>query len=310
LEAPFAKDLLIEVDGKKFGWLVGDSDYPQAEPALWTVAALAAALGRRDLVDDDHRRRLISRLEYAQTVSDLYRPVSDGGWNILPQQDDPAQHSTYTTGLALMVLLELRRAGLGWHDDRARLETLIRAATARLAEHFDARPATPGWRLDLNDADTSGTGEIADGVTLQIYGRAAACRGGGRHRGGAGNPARHSAPHRSPGRTADRLPDGPRNHRSPLHELRRHPRHTVRTHDLSVAPVGHRMRRALARAARADRGGTGSTDTRTSRPGALSSRPRIIEPCRCCDAGQSSDFRGVQHLYALASLLAPHAMRE
>ena len=168
LEAPFAKDLPIEIDGKKFGWLVGDSDWTQAEPALWTVAALAAALGRRDLVGGD-RPHLMSRLDYAQTVSDLYRPRPDGGWNLVPQQDNPAQHSTYTTALALLALLEVRSAGLGWHGDKASLETMIKTTAAWLTKHFDDRPDMRGWRLDINEADTSASGVIADGLTLQIY---------------------------------------------------------------------------------------------------------------------------------------------
>ena len=168
LAAPFAKDLLIEAGGKKYGWLVGDSDYPQAEPALWTVAALAAALGERDIADD-RRKQLMSWLEYAQAAADMYRPTGDGGWNILPQQDDPAQHTTYTTTLALLAMLELRRAGLGWHGDRAQLDDMLRATTKWLAGEFDEKSAPPGWRLHLNDTGSANTGEIADGLTLQIY---------------------------------------------------------------------------------------------------------------------------------------------
>ncbi len=168
LAAPFAKDLLIEADGKTFGWLVGDSDYPQAEPALWTVAALAVALGQRDMADD-RRKQLLSWLDYAQAAADTYRPTGDGGWNILPQQDDPAQHTTYTTALALLAMLEVRRSGLGWHGDRARLEAMLRATTKWLAGEFDETSSPSGWRLHLNDTGGANTGEIADGLTLQIY---------------------------------------------------------------------------------------------------------------------------------------------
>lgn len=169
LDAPFAPELLIEEHGKKFGWLVGDSDYPQAEPALWTVAALAIALGRSDLVDSERRKHLLARLAYAQTVADLYRPLDDGGWNILPQQHDLTEHATYTSALALLALLELHAAGLGWHDDKARLDAMLRQTARWLMSRFDATASPPGWRLQLNETANIERGEIADGLTLQIY---------------------------------------------------------------------------------------------------------------------------------------------
>ena len=310
LEAPFAKDLLIEADGKKFGWLVGDFDYPQAEPALWTVAALAAALGRRDLVDDDRRRRLMSRLAYAQTVADLYRPVTDGGWNILPQQDDPAQHSTYTTALALLALLELRRAGLGWHDDRARLEIMLAAATARLAQHFDARPATPGWRLDLNDADTSGTGEIADGVTLQIY---SALLRAEEEAGIAVAPVILLAIPRH----IDRLAGRPIDYPTGLGTIARHFTNFDGTHVTRYVPTTYLWHpwaiECVARwLARLERTGA-APETKTQARRVLGHLVVDLGSSSFADAampGKVQTFVASEHLYALASLLAPHAMRK
>jgi hypothetical protein len=169
LDAPFAPELLIEAGGKKFGWLVGDSDYPQAEPALWTVAALAVALGRGDLIDAARREHLLARLDYAQTVADLYRPLDDGGWNILPQQHDLTEHTTYTTALALLAMLELHRAGVGWHGDKPRLDAMLTRTAAWLLSRFDVKASPPGWRLQLNETGSISRGEIADGLTLQIY---------------------------------------------------------------------------------------------------------------------------------------------
>jgi hypothetical protein len=168
LAVPFAKDVRIEADGKKFGWLVSDADYPQAEPALWTIAALAVALS---IADESSKRRpqLLEWLEYTQTVADMYRPTGDGGWNVLPQQDDPSLHTTYATTLALLAMLELRRAGLGWHGDRARLDAQLRGAVRWLAGEFDPASTPPGWHLHLNEAGNANTGEVADGLTLQIY---------------------------------------------------------------------------------------------------------------------------------------------
>src|SRR5204863_3928427 len=46
LDAPFDPSLTIEAGGVPWGWRPSRSDYTEAEPALWTAAALAEALGR------------------------------------------------------------------------------------------------------------------------------------------------------------------------------------------------------------------------------------------------------------------------
>jgi hypothetical protein len=82
-DAPFTPELLIEMGGKKFGWLVGGADFPQAEPALWTLAELAVVLHRHDL-SPAVRDHLRARLIYTQEVAELYYPLHDGGWNMSP----------------------------------------------------------------------------------------------------------------------------------------------------------------------------------------------------------------------------------
>jgi hypothetical protein len=169
LDAPFAKGLPVEANGKKFGWLVSDADFPQAEPALWTVAALATALGRDQLLDAGQRAHLLARLAYAQEAADSYRPLADGGWNMFPQQDDPADHTTYATALALIALLELHHARLDWHGEKGadgpHVEAMLRASAGWLMREFDAKSSPPGWRAEANRP-----GPVIDGLTLQIYG--------------------------------------------------------------------------------------------------------------------------------------------
>jgi len=169
LDTPFADGLPIEVDGKKLGWLVGDTDHPRAEPALWTVTALAAALRHASELPDEFVERLRARLNYAQEITDIYHPVEGGGWNLVPLQRNPREHATYTAALALLALLELREAGLGWHGDEQRLDTMLRATAAWLIGQFDANGDVPGWRTHLNETGAADTGEVADGLTLQIY---------------------------------------------------------------------------------------------------------------------------------------------
>jgi hypothetical protein len=169
LEAPFAPDLLVEADGKKFGWFVSNADFPEAEPALMTIGALAAALGRENLLDREQRAHFLARLTYAQQAADIYRPVADGGWNMYPQQDDPADHATYTAVEALLALIELRHAHLDWEGDAARVDAMLRATFDWLVSRFDATSNSPGWHAE------PGQGPIMDGLTLEIYAELLRC---------------------------------------------------------------------------------------------------------------------------------------
>lgn len=165
LEMPFAPGVAVERDGVKYGWTShqGDTD-TLAEPALWTTAALAAALARPNLFDAVERERLLTHLDYTQEVLKLYRPLDNGGWNMFPRQKDPAEANPYTTTLALLTLLELRQAGLPWEGSTSRRDELLERTARWLVDDYDPTATPPGWR---------GTGEGAyetfDGLTLQIY---------------------------------------------------------------------------------------------------------------------------------------------
>lgn len=165
LEMPFAPGVAIERDGVKYGWTShqGDTD-TLAEPALWTAAALSAALARPGLLDDAERQRLLSHFAYTQEVLKLYRPLDNGGWNMFPRQKEPDLANPYTTTLALLTLLEVRHAKLEWEGSHARRDELLERTAQWLADSYDATTTPPGWH---------GTGEGAyetfDGLTLQIY---------------------------------------------------------------------------------------------------------------------------------------------
>ena len=165
LEMPFTPGVFVEHHGVKYGWTShqGDTD-TLAEPALWTAAALSAALARPGLLNDAERARLLAHLDYTQEVLKLYRPLDNGGWNMFPQQKDPEDANPYTTTLALLMLLEVRRAGLSWEGSASRREELLERAAKWLDDNYDPTTTPPGWH---------GTGEGAyetfDGLTLQIY---------------------------------------------------------------------------------------------------------------------------------------------
>jgi hypothetical protein len=143
-----------------------------AEPALWTLAAVAGALGHSNLIENDQRQHLLLWLRYTEQVTNLYRPIDDGGWNMFPQQADPADHSTYTTAVALLALLEMREAELGWEGDRSRLDSLLRKATDYLSGQFDDQGDLAGWSpgAGYEKIDTA-----LDGLTLQIYSELLRC---------------------------------------------------------------------------------------------------------------------------------------
>jgi hypothetical protein len=169
LDAPFAQELPVEAGGKKFGWFVSDADFPEAEPTLMTIGALATAIGRNDLLDPEQRRHFLSRLAYAQQAADIYRPVADGGWNMFPQQDEPTRHATFATAEALLALIELRHAHLDWEGNAAQVDAMLRATSDWLVNQFDATSNPPGWHAD------PGQGPVADGLTLEIYAELLRC---------------------------------------------------------------------------------------------------------------------------------------
>jgi class 3 adenylate cyclase len=156
----------IEQDGVAFGWPAhAGSDYTEAEPALWTVAAIALALARKDVVPDAERPKWLDRLRLAQRASDLHHPLGDGGWNMFPYQEDAARHSPYSSALALLALLEVHAAGLPWADGgTARTQELLRTTATWLASRFDANAPVPGWRGTPFVHD-----RVSSGLTLQLY---------------------------------------------------------------------------------------------------------------------------------------------
>lgn len=162
---PFNPGIPVEHHGTKYGWTSHPGDtHTQAEPALWTVTALAKALGRPGLLDGEARARAEANLRYAQEALKLYYPQETGGWNMFPRQKNPAQHNTYTTALALLALLEVRQANLPWEGSTERRDALLKATAQWLIEKYDERADPPGWR-----STSESTYETLDGLTLQIY---------------------------------------------------------------------------------------------------------------------------------------------
>lgn len=165
LDLPFTSGTTVENKGVKYGWVSHKGDVDTiAEPALWTAAALATALAKPDLLTPEERQRFENHMVYTQEVLKAYRPLDTGGWNMFANQKDPALHNPYTTTLALLALLETRRAGLPWEGSVERRDKLLKATAQWLINKFDDQEKPAGWH-GVGESEN----QIFDGLTLQIY---------------------------------------------------------------------------------------------------------------------------------------------
>jgi class 3 adenylate cyclase len=160
---------LEDAKGVPYGWAAHPGlKYTEAEPALWTVAALAVALGRPGLVPEERRPAMTAHLVAAQRAADLYRPAPkggawDGGWNMFPNQDDLERHAPYTTALALLALLETNAAGLPWAGSVPARDQALRATAGWLVRKFGTYQGFTGWQRTPDPADP-----VSVGLSFQI----------------------------------------------------------------------------------------------------------------------------------------------
>jgi TIR domain-containing protein len=168
LDVAFEPNATVEgADGRKYGWIAHPKEMrTQAEPALWTAVALANALGRPGLLTGEARERALKNFAYTQEILKTYRPDNENGWNMFPNQEDPHLHNVYTTALALLALLETRKANLTWDGSFQTRDQLLLNAAGWLASRYDAQSPEPGWRHAASETSEN----TVDGLTLQIYG--------------------------------------------------------------------------------------------------------------------------------------------
>jgi len=168
LDVAFEPNATVEgSDGRKYGWIAHPKEMrTQAEPALWTAVALANALGRPGLLTGEARERALKNFAYTQEILKTYRPDNENGWNMFANQEDPQLHNVYTTALALLALLEARKANLTWDGSLETRDQLLLNAARWLAGRYDAESPEPGWRHAASETSEN----TVDGLTLQIYG--------------------------------------------------------------------------------------------------------------------------------------------
>jgi hypothetical protein len=165
----------VELDGKPLGWIPhprrdvppGEPrpvDYTEAEPTLWTVAALAIALQRNEFLEPAEQQVLRAEFQRAQAAAANFRPTDSGGWNIFPDQAHPKRHSPYSTTLAFLALLETRAAGEPWEGSVETRDRLLAQTAAFLLDRYQAHESPAGWRRTGSSSD-----KISPGLTTQIF---------------------------------------------------------------------------------------------------------------------------------------------
>jgi hypothetical protein len=164
LSSTLDPEMLIQADGKKYGFLAGNGVYTQAEATLWNGTAISMALNRPGLLVGEERKRFEERLAEVQDHLTIYWDRSTGGWNTYPNQFRPEAHVTYTATLALLMLLELREANLPWKGDTALRDEMLNKTARWLITQWSSAADLPGWRGAADDG-----APVSDGLTLQIY---------------------------------------------------------------------------------------------------------------------------------------------
>ena len=165
-QVAFEAEPMITAGGVRFGWRVASLDYTQSESTFWASSLISRVLERPALLGDAERRRYRKWLDAVVATTDVYYPVNDGGWNMLPRQTDPSLHSHYSSVLALQALLDLRRAGLPWKGSAEQRDALIARTFDWLVMEHRLNPGGSGWLgYRLNESTIP-----LEGLSLQIYG--------------------------------------------------------------------------------------------------------------------------------------------
>lgn len=137
---------------------------PRGPPALWLATGLAIAIRRTDRFAPDETQWLRESFETMKAVVDRLRTDDTGGWNMFANMATPSQHDTYSTVLALAMLLEEKESGLEHGGGAGTTDGLIRRAAAWLVDCHKPDLAPPGWRRYVIEGDPT----TIDGLTLQV----------------------------------------------------------------------------------------------------------------------------------------------
>lgn len=169
-----------DFDGKSGCWYTRPSQHQlQAEPALWTLAA-AAALYKSPYIGDVDRSSLATEIE--RTIGCLHSnkfyerndQTGQVAFNVLARQTEPGSHSAYSTSLALLALVEMKKANLRWRDQKGAVDLEADVMIDGIAGWLEATYSAEmhGWR-SVEEDSSSPRDEAANmqilAVLLDVY---------------------------------------------------------------------------------------------------------------------------------------------
>jgi predicted acylesterase/phospholipase RssA len=161
------------------GWYTGQSQHQlQVEPALWTLAAICALLQSSE-IDDIDRKNLSAKADQIEnylSANNFYtydKEKSELAFNVLANQKELNLHSSYSTSLALLALLEMKKNQLNWTakkpETQIQTDQMIRAIVHWLENSYSE--GLSGWNSidgDLNPKDEAVNLQIMS-IMLQAY---------------------------------------------------------------------------------------------------------------------------------------------
>jgi hypothetical protein len=176
---PATRDRKSDWDPEIGGWHVRpDEVFFQADPALWTLAALCKVLQRPDL-EPATRTKLEGRVgqitEYLSNNNFIDQYNGELDFHLFANRTDGRFHSAYTTSLALMALVEMQRLKkVSWRGPHPQSPEVMIAETLNwLDRKYDEGKDPPGWTSVEGDLDTEPPDEATNlqilAVTLEAY---------------------------------------------------------------------------------------------------------------------------------------------
>lgn len=164
--SPF--EVITDANGREVGWPENATiKYARAEPVMWTADALAI-LYRRLGKGDPQRARVLDYLNRVCHMLAHYYQDESGAWSRFSGSREADQHSTYISSLAVMVMLDLRQAGLkeisGFDEP---LDNVLLKTVLWLVNSHDYSSHPPGWK-ELPSDGTGGSSERKEPLTLFV----------------------------------------------------------------------------------------------------------------------------------------------
>ena len=143
------KPRAIQRGGVHYGWAPRNDSSSRPKPILWAASRqrLPRACAGLACWRETRRSRKSSSPRPIWPCAPTRQTEPDGGWHVVPHPRNPRLVNTYVNVLALLVLLDTRRADLPWDGSTQRRDALIQQTANWLVSTYDS--GTPaGWYKD------------------------------------------------------------------------------------------------------------------------------------------------------------------